>query len=140
MSLLLSGQDLSKSFGSRVLFEELSLSVFSKDQIGLIGPNGAGKSTLMKILAGLEKPDSGVLSARQGLRVGYVPQACEFPDITPKQVLLDALMNDVETPDYEKELAIDIWLSKLGFTGEEPSAARLSGGWKKRLSIAHELI
>ncbi len=140
MSLLLSGQDLSKSFGSRVLFEELSLSVFSKDQIGLIGPNGAGKSTLMKILAGLEKPDSGVLSMRQGLRVGYVPQACEFPDITPKQVLLDALKNNLETPDYEKELIIDIWLSKLGFTGEEPSAARLSGGWKKRLSIAHELI
>ena len=95
----------------------------------------------MKILAGHGKTRLRAFCRRgRGLKVGYVPQACEFPDITPKQVLLDGLKNDLETPDYEKELAIDIWLSKLGFTGKETSAARLSGGWKKRLSIAQELI
>lgn len=139
MSLILNCQHLSKSFGNRVLFEDLSFSIFTGDRIGLIGPNGTGKSTLLKILAGSEMPNSGTIAARRGLRVGYVPQECEFPDEPPKDILLQSLKND-ERPDYEKELEVDTWLSKLGFSGEEPSAARLSGGWKKRLSLAKELI
>ncbi len=139
-TLLLSCQSLSKSFGSRPLFEGLSLSIFSEDRVGLIGPNGAGKSTLLKILAGVEKADKGILSAKRGLKIGYVAQSCEFPDVDAKTVLLEALKDDTEKADYEKELLAEIWLSKLGFTGSEPTAARLSGGWKKRLSFAEQLI
>ncbi|MDP1834451.1 MAG: ABC-F family ATP-binding cassette domain-containing protein [Chlamydiales bacterium] len=139
MSLLLSCQSLSKALGSRTLFRDLSLSIFASDRIGLIGPNGSGKSTLLKILVGQENPNEGIVSARKGLRVGYVPQTCDFPDISPKNVLLDAI-KDLEMPDYEKEVVVDTWLSKLGFTGNEPSAALLSGGWKKRLAIAKELL
>lgn len=139
MTLLLNCQDVSKSFASRTLFEGLSLSIFSNDRIGLIGPNGSGKSTLLKILVGLEKADEGTVSARRGLKVGYVPQSCDFEDITPQEVLLDVL-KDSEAPDYEKELLVETWLSKLKFNLKEPSAARLSGGWKKRLSFAKELI
>lgn len=139
MTLLLTCQDVSKSFASRLLFKGLSLSIFSKDRIGLIGPNGSGKTTLLKILAGVEKADEGLISAKRELRIGYVPQASDFPDLTPKQVLLEAL-KEKEMPDYEKELLAETWLSKLGFSFEEPSAARLSGGWKKRLSFAKELI
>jgi ABC transport system ATP-binding/permease protein len=139
MTLLFNCQFLSKSFGTRTLFQDLSFSIFSEEHVGLIGPNGAGKSTLLKILAGLEKANTGILSAKRGLQVGYVPQACEFSDQTPEAVLLEALKDD-EREDYEKELLAQTWLSKLGFTGEETSAQRLSGGWKKRLSLAQALI
>jgi ABC transport system ATP-binding/permease protein len=138
MSLFLNCQLLSKSYGSRLLFQNLSLSIFSGDRIGLIGPNGSGKSTLLKILTGGENPDSGTIATKRGLRVGYVPQSCEFPDEKPETILLKSLK--LEQPAYEKERLVQTWLSKLGFSGEEASAERLSGGWKKRLSIAQELL
>lgn len=138
MSLLFSCQLLSKSYGKEFLFEDLSLSIFEGDRIGLIGLNGCGKSTLLKIIAGLEKPDTGTLCPRRDLTVGYVPQTCEFPSMSPKDILIAGIKGDV--PHYERELLAETQLSKLGFTGEEPSADLLSGGWKKRLRIALELI
>lgn len=140
MTLLLSCQSLTKSFGSRVLFKNLELSIFTGERIGMMGPNGAGKSSLLKILAGLDKPDGGVLAPKRGLKIGYVPQSCEFPEIPPTEVLVETLKNETHLADYEKEYLAETWLSKLKFTGKESSAARLSGGWKKRLSIAKELI
>src|ERR1051326_1971819 len=74
MAILLSCRNLSKAFGPRPLFENLSLGLFEGERTGLIGPNGAGKSTLLKILAGLEKPDGGELAIRKGLRVRYMAQ------------------------------------------------------------------
>lgn len=140
MTLFLNCQSLSKSFGNRTLFEKLSFSIFSGEKVGLIGPNGSGKSTLLKILCGIEKQNSGSISTKRGLKIGYVPQTCEFPDLSPLEILLRAFDEKDERPDYEKELLAKTWLSKLGFSGDEPSAARLSGGWKKRLRLAQELM
>ncbi|MES2121507.1 MAG: ATP-binding cassette domain-containing protein, partial [Chlamydiota bacterium] len=139
MTLFLNCQSLSKSFGTRRLFKGLSFSIFSKDRVGLIGPNGSGKSTLLKILSGEERADEGEVAARRGLKVGYVPQSCDFAEERPEAVLLNTLSGD-ERPIYEKELLVQKWLSKLGFTGSEPTANLLSGGWKKRLSLAQALI
>lgn len=136
--ILLRGESLSKSFGTKDLFASLSISIFEKDQIGLIGQNGSGKSTLLKILAGIEKADQGTLSLKKNLRVGYLPQSCEFEEKNPRELLLDSFKDPL--PDYEKETIANTWMSKLGFTGNEPSAHLLSGGWKKRLKLAQEML
>jgi ATP-binding cassette subfamily F protein uup len=138
--LLLNAESLSKAFGTKQLFEKLSISIFTGDRIGLIGQNGSGKSTFLKIIAGLETADEGILSPRRGLRVGYLPQTCDFPDRKPIDILVEAIQDRAETPDYEKERLAKMWLSKLGFSGNEPSAALLSGGWKKRLMLAKEMM
>lgn len=136
MTLLFSCQSVSKAYATRTLFRDLSISIFAKDRIGLIGPNGAGKTTFLKILAGLEKADEGILSPRKGLKIGYVPQACEFPPLSPEKILIDVIQEDI--PIYEKERLAQTWLSKLGITGQD--ASLLSGGWKKRLGFACALI
>jgi ATP-binding cassette subfamily F protein uup len=135
MTLFLNCQTLSKAYGSRQLFKNLSFSIFSGEKIGLIGPNGSGKSTLLKMLVGRETADTGIIAPKRGLKIGYVPQTCEFPDEKPETLLIKEL-NDQENG----ELIVQTILSKLGFTGEETSAKKLSGGWKKRLSVARELI
>ncbi|MCC5831705.1 MAG: ABC-F family ATP-binding cassette domain-containing protein [Chlamydiales bacterium] len=131
MSLLLNTQSLEKSFGSEPLFRDLCFSIFSGNRIGLIGPNGAGKSTLLKILAGVEFPDRGSVSSRKDLKIGYVAQMQEFPDKSPFEILLEQTAS---------EHTAKAWLSKMGFQGNEESAQTLSGGWKKRLAIALELM
>lgn len=68
MTLLLNSQSLSKSFGTKILFTDLSISVFTKDRLGLIGPNGSGKSTFLKILTGIENPDSGEVIPKKGVK------------------------------------------------------------------------
>lgn len=139
MNLLFSCQSVSKSYGGRSLFKDLNLSIFSGDRIGLIGLNGCGKSTLLKILAGIEPPDSGTLAPKRGLKIGYVPQTCDFPDLSPQEILMNAVPEEI--PQYERQRLADIQLSKLGFVnGKTLSANLLSGGWKKRLRILVELI
>src|SRR6476620_11190963 len=77
-TLLLSCEKLSRGFDADPLFEELSLEIYSGQRIGLVGPNGAGKTTLMKILAGLDRPDTGEVRLHAGARVGLLRQQAEF--------------------------------------------------------------
>ncbi len=140
MTLFLNCQSLTKSFGTRLLFQDLSFSIFSGQRVALIGPNGSGKTTLLNILAGRDKPGSGTISMRRGLKIGYVPQECAFADEAPLQIVLKAMQAYPDMPDYDKERLAKTALSKLGFSGQEPSADRLSGGWKKRLALAVELV
>lgn len=137
---LLSCQGLSKSYGSRLLFKDLSFGIFSGDKVGLIGPNGSGKSTLLKILAGLDTPDEGLVVRNRSLRMGYIPQETHFPDRPVQDIMLDALEHDLHASVEYKQAQIATVLSKIGFTDIFVSAASLSGGWKKRLALAVELV
>jgi ATP-binding cassette subfamily F protein uup len=138
---LLTAESLSKSFTSRSLFEGLSLTIAEGDHIGLVGPNGSGKSTLLKILAGVDQPDSGTRSMRKGLRVGYVPQDPVFaPGKSLEEVLVDALESNALLEEHEKWARASIALGKAGFNDHSIATETLSGGWRKRLAIAMELV
>ena len=135
--LLLSCQAVSKAFGTRSLFDDLSFGLLEGDQAGLVGPNGSGKSTLLKILVGLETPDRGTRSLRGGVRVGYVPQDPVFPaGGTVADVVLAALAG-VDEDDRPSRLAQA--LGRAGFADGRAAVETLSGGWRKRLAIAREL-
>src|SRR6478672_6994610 len=75
---IIDARKISKAFGAKPLFEEVSFSVSEGDRIGVIGPNGSGKSTLLRILAGTEVPDSGSVAVRKRLRFSYVEQDSRF--------------------------------------------------------------
>jgi ATP-binding cassette subfamily F protein uup len=141
MAVLLSAESLTKSYTSRPLFEGLSFTVSEGDHVGLVGPNGSGKSTLLKILAGVEEPDSGARSMRKGVRVGYVPQDPVFaPGKTVEEVLLDALHDDHTLDEHEKFGRVSVALGKTGFLENDVRSEVLSGGWRKRLAIAQQLV
>src|SRR5258706_6967729 len=140
MGLLLSCESLGKSYGARPLFSGITLHLEDQQRTGLIGPNGAGKSTLLKIIAGVETADSGTLSSRRQLRIGYLPQEDVFPPgLTVEQVMLEAMKGE-HGDEHEHQIRGSILLGKIGCTDYEQPAERLSGGWRKRLAIARELI
>jgi len=140
MAVLLSVSALRKAFGARVLFENVSLSLFEGDRTGLIGPNGSGKTTLLEILAGREAPDAGTRAIRKQTRLAYVPQDSLFgPDDTVGSVLTAAL-SGLPLEEQEKTTRVQAMLSRSGFEMPDALASALSGGWRKRLAIAAALV
>src|SRR6185295_9754947 len=101
--MLLTGRNLAKSFGPRLLFSGITLGLSEGERIGLIGANGSGKSTLLRIFARLETPDEGELIARRQLRVSYVAQEDRFPE---SQSCLDCVADavDAHLDDHERHL------------------------------------
>lgn len=138
--MLLSCESLTKSYGVKPLFTDLSLGLAEGDHVGLIGPNGSGKSTLLKILAGLEEPDRGTRSLRRQVRIGYVPQEPLFAEQhTIEESLTQVLLDEGLDPhEYGSRIARALSLGR--FSQPEQSIATLSGGWKKRLAIARSLM
>src|SRR5688572_18839593 len=140
MSVLLTCENLEKSFGPRLLFRGISLGLSDEEHTGLIGPNGSGKSTLLKILAGLETPDDGTLVLRRGLRLGYVAQEDTFDgDATVEQLLARAIDDD-HVDEHDRHTRAGMMAGRLGFEDVSQSAAALSGGWRKRLAIGRQLV
>lgn len=142
MAILASVHKLQKSFAARTLFRGLTFAIESGDRIGLIGPNGAGKSTLMKILAGRLSSDGGDLSLARGLVIGLLEQDPTFKD---GLTVYDALVEATTDPYDPDQLAtVDECMSRLGLTqGEvtpESLVSSLSGGWRKRVALARELV
>src|SRR5207253_8823315 len=110
------------------------------DRIGLIGPNGAGKSTLLEILAGGLPPDEGILAPRKLLRLGYVPQEDSFDDSKSVGQIMDDVHLTEQLTEPERLARTNSVIGRAGFTDATIAAGTLSGGWRKRLAIARELL
>ena len=139
MSFLIQCQKLSKSYRSRPLFENLTVSIEEGERLGVVGPNGAGKSTLMKIICGQVQAEEGKISARKDLRVCYLAQEDEFEEKTVAEVLSNAVQV-LKLESHESKNRIEKIITQFEFTSPDLEVASLSGGWRKRLAIARELI
>jgi len=128
-------QNLTKSFGAQVLFEEISFSIAEGQKVGLIAQNGTGKSTLLSVITGKEGYDSGTIIFRRDLRVGMLEQS---PVFDPDETVLDACFN--HQGEEEKVLKAKQILTKLIIRDLQQPMGQLSGGQQKRVALANVLI
>jgi ATP-binding cassette subfamily F protein uup len=136
---IINAQKISKAFGAKPLFENVSFTVSDGDRIGLIGPNGSGKSTLMRILAGMEQPDAGNVAIRKRLQLSYVEQDSRFAaGETVRSVVEKAIQRSASSGEQGAHFAET--LGRAGFENLDAEAATLSGGWQKRLAVVEALV
>ena len=128
-------QQLTKSFGSLVLFRDISFSIAEGQKVGLIAKNGTGKSTLLSILSGVEGYDNGEIIFRRDLRVGMLEQS---PAFDPQESVLDACFN--HKGDEERVLKAKQILTQLKIRDLQQPMGQLSGGQQKRVALANVLI
>lgn len=159
---ILNIEHISKIFGEKVIFDDVSYGIHEGDKIGIIGINGTGKTTLLKMIAGLEEPDEGQIICQKGLRITYLPQNPQFPDgatvlsyVTGRQERQDAAEKNRKTDPKEAALS-DMYanyetdwnpdndaktiLNHLGITDHMALISHLSGGQKKRVALAKTLV
>ena len=128
-------QNLTKSFGAHILFNNISFSIAEGQHVGLIAKNGTGKTTLLSILAGKESYESGSIIYRKDLRIGFLEQA---PQFDPNESVLDACFNHNGEP--EMVLKAKQILTQLRISDLEQRMGQLSGGQQKRVALANILI
>jgi len=140
MSALLSLREVCKSFGATPLFSGISLHIAPEERVGLIGANGSGKSTLLRILAGLQKTDAGERSLFKNSILAYLPQDDELPTARTVEEVVAQPLRDQARPESEIFARVGVILGKTGFADRTQDVATLSGGWRKRLALARELV
>jgi ATP-binding cassette subfamily F protein uup len=128
-------QNLTKSFGSLVLFENISFSIAERQRVGLIAKNGTGKSTLLSLLSGKDGYDTGDIIYKRDLKVGFLEQS---PVFDPDNSVLDACFN--HQGDDEKVLKAKQILTQLKIRDLHQPMRQLSGGQQKRVALANVLI
>jgi len=137
---VIEAKNISKSYGDKLLFEDLSFTLPPGGIVGVIGPNGAGKSTLFKILTGQEKPDSGEIDVGTTVRLAYVDQSRDHLD--PKKNVWEEISDGL---DYVKVNGFDMstraYVGAFNFKGQDQqkNVGKLSGGERNRVNIAKML-
>ena len=136
---LVTAEHLTKSYTERLLFDDTDFSINEGEKVGLIGVNGTGKSTLLKIVAGLEEPDSGRVVRGRNLEIRYLPQNPVFDD---GDTVLQCVLKDNEGHEHvwDLESQAKAMLNRLGITDHSAKVETLSGGQKKRVALASVLL
>ena len=136
---LVTAEHLTKSYTERLLFDDTDFSINEGDKIGLIGINGTGKSTLLKLVAGLEEPDSGRIVRGRNLDIRYLPQN---PVFHPGETVLESVLRENEGHEHvwDIESQAKSMLNRLGIPDFNEKVEHLSGGQKKRAALASVLL
>ncbi|MBC8584037.1 ABC-F family ATP-binding cassette domain-containing protein [Youxingia wuxianensis] len=135
--ILLSAENINKSFTEKPVLDDSSFFLEEGEKVGVIGINGTGKTTFLKILAGMETPDSGRVTLGGRVRIGYLPQNPEF---IPGACVLQQVLRGAGVSSDAKEHEAKTILTKLGINRFDEDVATLSGGQKKRVAIASALM
>lgn len=135
--VVIEAKNVTKSFGDRVLIDDLSFSIPKNAIVGIVGPNGVGKSTLFKMIMGIESPDSGEVVVGETVDLAYVDQSHE--DLKPDKTVFQIVGNDHEFIDVgNQNLNVRAYLSRFNFAGsdQQKKIEVLSGGERNRLHLA----
>ena len=134
--ILIQGQGINQTWGERHVLQNIDLAISENEIVTIIGPNGCGKSSLLRILLGLNIPDSGKVTRRKGLRIGYMPQKLRIDDRLPLSVSGFLMLAPGARKARVKE-----WLERLSITAlAEQPVQRLSGGEWQRVLLARALL
>ncbi len=135
---MIQADDLNKSYGKQVLFEGVSFKINRKERVGVVGRNGHGKTTLFRLIAGLEEPDSGTISAPRNYRIGYVEQQLAFTQPT----VLEEAVHGLPPESRDQVWQVEKILDGLGFSRADwtKNPAALSGGFQVRLNLTKVLL
>ena len=134
---VIEAQGISKSFGEKVLYKDLTFTLPPAGIIGVIGPNGVGKTTLFRLIMGLETPDSGTFSIGETVKLAYVDQ--QHKDIDPTKSVYEVVSQGNELMRMGgREINARAYLSRFNFAGadQEKKCGVLSGGERNRLQLA----
>lgn len=136
---ILNVENISKTYGDKILFDQVSLGVNEGDKLGVIGVNGCGKSTFLKMIAGLVKPDQGEIIKNKKAEIAYLAQNTEFEQ---DETILSYVMKGKESPNanWSVEGQAKSILKKLYITNYDVKIGELSGGEKKRVALARTLL
>lgn len=133
-------EHITKIFGEKMIFDDVSYGIQEGDKIGVIGINGTGKTTLLKIISGMEEPDSGQVIVQNGLRMAYLPQNPEFPvGASVLSYVVEGGQNGGDAAEWDKETDAKTILNHLGINGHDTLIEHLSGGQRKRVALARAL-
>lgn len=136
--MLLSAEHISKNYGMKQLFKDVSLYLKEKEKIGIIGVNGTGKSTLLKIIAGLETADYGEIAYNPNMKIVYLPQN---PIMHENLTVIEQVFIDFDTEfRQENDYLAKSMLNKLGIKDFDAQISTLSGGQRKRVALAKTLL